>query len=151
MAGLPPETLCIASQTLDYLESNAQPIIHPGDDFLNSFVKEDTHQPIMEQIRESQPEDEKIENLQEIVDIADEQEEEQEEDVRAPQLYSRILSDKERRKMEKVQAKADKDAEKEKKRIKTEMLKAERVKADKKMRAIVAKLRPLEMSGSAEA
>jgi len=149
---LPPETLRIASQTLDYLEHNAQPVIHPGDEFLTSFVKEDTHQPIMDQIRQTHLEEEKIEDLQEVVDLEDEQEEEPEDESPAPRLYSRILSDKERRKMEKVQAKAEKDAEKERKRAEMETLKAEREKekADRKMRAIVAKLRPMEVSASAE-
>ena len=151
MQGLPPETLRIASQTLDYLESNAQPIIHPGDEFLTSFVKEDIHQPIMDQIRETQLEDDKIEDLREVIDIEEEQDEEQE-DTPTAQLYSRILSDKERRKMDKVQAKADKDAEKERKRIELEMMKAEREKekADRKTRTVVAKERPIEMSGSVE-
>ena len=149
---MPPETLRIASQTLDYLEHNAQPIIHPGDEFLTSFVKEDTHQPIMDQIGQTHFEEEKIEDLREVIDLEDEQEEEPEDKSPAPQLYSRILSDKERRKMEKVQAKAEKDAEKERKRAEIETLKAEREKekADKKMRAFVAKLRPMEVSASAE-
>jgi hypothetical protein len=151
MQGLPPETLRIASQTLNYLENNAQPIIHPGDEFLTSFVKEDTHQSIMDQIRETQPEDETIEDLREVIDIEEEQDEEQE-DTPTPQLYSRLLSDKERRKLEKVQAEADKDAEKMKKRIELEMMKAEREKekVDRKMKTVVEKLRPIEMSGSAE-
>src|SRR5205814_1701561 len=131
---------------------NAQPIIHPGDEFLTSFVKDDTHQPIMDQIRETQLEEEKIEDLREVVDLEDEQEEEPDEDSPAPQLYSRILSDKERRKMEKVQAKAEKDAEKERKRVETETVKEEREKekADKKVKVIVAKLSQMEVSASAE-
>jgi hypothetical protein len=149
---LPPETLRIASQTLDYLEDNAQPIIHPGDEFLTSFVKEDSHQPIMDQVRQTRLDEEKIEDLQEVVDLEDEQEEEPEDESPVPQLYSRILSDKERRKMEKVQAKAEIDAEKKKKRAEIETLKMEREKekADKKMKAIVAKLGPMEVSASAE-
>lgn len=152
IVGLPSETLRIASQTLDYLEHNAQPIIHPGDEFLRSFVKEDTHQPMMDHIRQTHLEEEKIEDLWEVVDMEDEQEEEPEEDSPAPQLYSRILSDKERRKMEKVQAKAEKDAEKERKRAEIETLRAkkEKKKADKKMKTVVAKLRPMAASASAE-
>jgi hypothetical protein len=147
---LPPETLRIASQTLDYLEDNAQPIIHPGDEFLTSFVKEDSHQPIMDQVRQTHLDEEKIEDLQEVVDLEDEQDEEPEDESSAPQLYSRILSDKERRKMEKVRAKAGMDAEKKKKRAEMETLKTEREKekADKKMKVIVAKLEPIEVSAS---
>jgi hypothetical protein len=91
---------------------------------------------MIDQIRETQLEEEKIEHLQEVVDIDDEIE--QEEDAPEPQLYSRILSDKERRKLEKVQAKADKDAEKERKRIKMEILKVEleKEKTDQKVVAI---------------
>jgi len=147
-AGLPPETLRIAAQTLDYLERNAEPVIHPGDEFLSSFVKEDTHQPIIDEISQTHLEEEKIEDLKEVIEIEEDQEEEGDEEVPStPELYHRILSDKEKRKMEKVRSKAEKDAEKERKRIEKEILKAEREKdkADRKMRAVVAKLRPFEV------
>lgn len=106
----------------------------------------------MDQIRQTNAEEEKIEDLREVVDLEDEQEEELEDESPAAQLYFRVLSNKERRKMEKAQAKAEKDAEKERKRVETEALKAEKgkEKADKKMKAIVAKLRPMEVSASAE-
>ena len=106
----------------------------------------------MDQIRQTHVEEEKIEDLREVVDLEDEQEEELENESPAAQLYSRILSNKARRKMEKVQSKAEKDAEKERKRAETEALKAERgkEKADKKMKAIVAKMRPMEVSASVE-
>ena len=149
MRGLPPETLRIASQTLDYLERNAKPIVHAGDKFLTSFIKENAYQPIMDQICQTQLEEDKIEDLREVIEIDDVQEadEQKEESLSAP-LNSLMLSDKERRKMEKVQAKAEKDAEKERKRAEIEILKAEREKekADKKMRAVVAKLRPVEVT-----
>jgi len=138
--GLPPETLRIAAQTLEYIERNAQPVIHAGDAFLNSFGREDSPDPVMDTIPPEHLEDEKIEDLKEVTDIEDEEFEDPVDNVQVPeeQLYSRILPDKEKRKMDKVQAKQDNDAEKERKRQERELLKAEREKdkADRKMRAM---------------
>jgi hypothetical protein len=152
MQGLPPQTLRIAAQTLDYLEGNSQPIVHPQDEFLTSFIKEEIQQPTIDPIAETHLEEEKIEDLKEVIDIEEENEEEQDQETPTPQLYDRILSDKEKRKMEKVHAKAEKDAEKERKRLEKEAIKAEKEKekADRKMREIVAKLGSMEMSVSAE-
>ena len=151
MKGLPPQTLRIAAQTLEYLEGNSQPIVHPNDEFLTSFIKDDVHQAPIDTIGEAHLEEERIEDLKEVIDIEDENEEEQEKNT-TPQLYDRILSDREKRKMEKVHAKGEKDAEKEKKRLEREAQKAEKEKEkpDRKMREIVAKLGSMEMSASAE-
>jgi len=148
IAGLPPETLRIAAQTLAYLERNAQPIIRPGDEFLTSFLTEETRQPMMDEIAQIHAEDDAIEELQEVVDIECDNEWEQIEDKAVPRLYSRILSDKEKRKMEKVHAQAEKDAERERKRTETATLKVEKGKEkfDKKMGAETAKSSPMEMS-----
>jgi len=152
MQGLPPQTLRIAAQTLDYLEGNSQPIVHPHDEFLTSFIKEEIQQPTIDPIAETHLEEEKIEDLKEVIDVEEETEEEQDVETPTPQLYDRILSDKEKRKMEKVHAKAEKDAEMERKRLEKEAIKAEKEKekADRKMREIVAKLGSMEMSVSAE-
>jgi hypothetical protein len=156
--GLPPETLRIAAQTLEYIERNAQPVIHPGDTFLTSFAKEDIIEPVMDSISQTHHDEDKIEELHEIIDLEDENEEVEEETPEPAQLDSqmmdsRMMNDRERRKMQKVQAKAERDSEKERKRVEREMLKAEREKekADRKMRAVVAKLRLMELSGSSEA
>jgi hypothetical protein len=150
MKGLPPQTLRIAAQTLEYLESNSQPIVHPNDEFLTSFIKDDVHQAPIDTIGEAHLEEEKIEDLEEVIDVEDENEEQEENTI--PQLYDRILSDGEKRKMEKVHAKREKDAEKERKRLEREAQKAEKEKEkpDRKMREIVAKLGSMEMSTSAE-
>ena len=123
MPGLPPQTLRIAAQTLDYLESNSQPIVHPNDEFLATFIKEETSQLAIDPIVETQIEEDQIEDLKEVIEIEDETEEAHEE-IPAPQLYHRILSDKEKRKMEKVQAKAEKDDEEKRKRNAIQPLKA---------------------------
>jgi hypothetical protein len=148
--GLPLETLRIASETLAYLEDNSQPVIHPGDEFLSSFVKSDTSQPIMDVIRQNRLDEDTVEELKEVIDIEEEDQEAEEEEAPAPQLYTRVLSERERRKMEKVQAKAEKDAEKARKKAELESLKAERdkEKVDRKMRAIVSKLKPMELASS---
>jgi regulator of protease activity HflC (stomatin/prohibitin superfamily) len=147
--GLPPETLRIASEMLAYLEDNSQPVIHPGDEFLSSFVKSDMSQPIMDEIRQSQLEEDTVEELKEVVDI-EEDDQEAEEEATAPLLYTRVLSERERRKMEKVQAKAEKDAEKARQKAEFEALKAERDKdkVDRKMKAIVSKLKPMGVASS---
>jgi regulator of protease activity HflC (stomatin/prohibitin superfamily) len=149
--GLPPETLRIAAQTLEYIESNAQPVIHPGDDFLASFSKDDSIEPVMDTITQTHHDEEEVEELHEVVELEDENTE-VEDDVAEPQLYARILSDKEKRKMEKVQAKNEKDAEKVRKKAEKEALKAgkEKEKADRKLRAIIPKLQSIEIPGSAE-
>jgi len=148
---LPPQTLRIAAQTLEYLESNSQPIVHPNDEYLTSFIKDEIHWSAVDPIAEAHLEEDKIEDLKEVIDIEDENEEEQV-DNPTPQLYDRILSDREKRKMEKVHAKVEKDAEKERKRLEREALKAEKdkEKADRKMREIVAKLGSMEISAPAE-
>jgi regulator of protease activity HflC (stomatin/prohibitin superfamily) len=148
--GLPPETLRIASETLAYLEANSQPLIHPGDEFLSSFVKSDMPQPIMDEIRQTRLEEDTVKELKEVVDIEEEDQETEEEEATAPLLYSRVLSERERRKMEKVQAKAEKDAEKARKKAESEALKAERDKdkVDGRMGAIVSKLKPMEAASS---
>src|SRR5277367_191366 len=153
MQGLPAQTLRIAAQTLGYLEGNSQPIVHPNDEFLASFIKDETQQPTMDPIPETHLEEDKIEDLKEVINIEEENEEDhQEEEPPTPQLYDRILSDKEKRKMEKVYSKAEKDAEKERKRLEKEAAKAEKEKekADRKMRDIVAKLGSMEMPASTE-
>jgi hypothetical protein len=149
MVGLPSEALQIASQTLDYLERNAKPVVHPGDEFLSSFAKEDSHYPMTDYISQSCFE-EKIENLREVIDM--DEEDGVEEEISPPHLNALILSDKEKRKMEKVHVKAEKDAERARKRSEREALKAEKEKekADRRLRAVVAKLKPLELSTSAE-
>lgn len=147
--GLPSETLRIASETLAYLEDNSQPVIHPGDQFLSSFVKSDSSQPIMDEIRQIRLDEDTVEELKEVVDIEEEYQE-AEEETPAPQLYTRVLSERERRKMEKVQAKTEKDAEKARKKAELEALKAERdkEKVDRKMTAIVSKMKPMELASS---
>ena len=152
LAGLPPETLRIAQQTLDYLEGNAQPMIHPGDEFLDSFVKEDTQPPVIDEFVEThRSEEEKIEDLHEVIDIEDE-DEESEALGPTPNLYLRVLSDTEMRKMDKVQAQQEKNAERDRKKIEREALKAEkeREKAEKKLKDMVAKMPSVEVSQSAE-
>jgi hypothetical protein len=152
MAGLPSETVEIAARTLNYLEQNAKPLIHPGDEFLASFTKEESHYPMIDYISEIRVEEEEIEDLREVVDIEVDDEENIEEKFSVPQLNPLILPDKEKRKMDKVQVKAEKEAERARKKSEREALKAEKgkEKADRKMRAVVAKLRPLELSASAE-
>jgi len=103
----------------------------------------------MDEIRQGKLEEEKLEELKEVIHIEEDEDETNEEDEGpTPQLYGRILSDKERRKMEKVQAKAEKDAEKERKKAEMEALKGERdqEKEERKTRATVPKLKPMEMS-----
>lgn len=151
MPGLPQDTLRIAAKTLDYMEQNAVPVIHPGDEFLSSFAIDDTREPIMDTIAETHVAEEQIEELKEVVEVDDEDEDELEEQANPElQLYSRILSDNEKRKMEKVHTQAKKDAEKERKRIKKETLKAEkeREKADKKMQNMMDALKPMEMKSA---
>jgi hypothetical protein len=126
MVGLPPETLRIASQTLDYLELNAQPMVHPDDEFLSSFSKEEVCESVIDDVQ-TNIEEEAIQELQEVVDVEDDKEELMDYSP-VPQLYSRILSDMEKRKMEKVQKQADKEAEKERKRIEKAALRAEKEK-----------------------
>jgi len=101
----------------------------------------------MDTITETHIAEEQIEELKEVVEVDDDDVDELEEQANPElQLYSRILSDNEKRKMEKVHTQAKKDAEKERKRIEKEMLKAEkaREKADKKMQNMVDALKPLE-------
>jgi hypothetical protein len=153
-SGLPHETLRIAAQTLNYLESNSHPVIHPGDAFLSSFTKDETIEPILDTITQTHLEEEQIEDLREVVDVEDEdvevQDDVQEKRLDAQMMDASMKSDRERRKMEKVKAKAEKDLEKERKRLERETLKVEREKekADRKMRAVVAKLRPMEFSSA---
>jgi chromatin remodeling complex protein RSC6 len=135
------------------MEQNSVPVIHPGDEFLSSFAIEDTREPIIDTITETHIAEEQIEELKEVVEVDDEDVDELDEQANPElQLYSRILSDNEKRKMEKVHTQGKKDAEKERKRIEKESLKAERAreKADKKMQKMVDELEPLEMK-SAEA
>ena len=147
MIGLPPETLRIASQTLEYLESNAQPVIHPGDDFLSSFSKEEVRPSVIDDISQTNIEEEAVQQLYEVVEIEDDKEELMDYSP-VPQLYSRILSDREKRKMEKVHAEAEKEAEKERKRIEKAALKAEKEKekAEKKMKALKLDIMDLRMA-----
>lgn len=149
---MPPQTLRIAAQTLEYLEGNSQPIVNPHDEFLTAFIKDDINQSIIDPIAEARLEEEKIEDLKEVVHIEDENSEEEQQEISTPQLYDRILSDREKRRMEKVHAKVERDAEKERKRSEKEGLKAEKEKekANKKLRQIVAKLGSPDMSASAE-
>ena len=126
ITGLPSETLRIAARALKYLESNAQPLIHAGDEFLRSVSKEDMYPPIIDTITENQVE-EPIEELLEVTDVDNELEEEKE-DSQEQYLYERILPDKEKRKMEKVRADAEKSAEREKKRLEREAAKVRKEK-----------------------
>jgi hypothetical protein len=145
---------------LDYIEGNAQPVIEPSDAFLSSFAKEDTYQPVMDTISQTNLEEEQIEELHEVVEVDDEGANEQEQDTQEPLLDVLILPDREKRKMDKVQAQADKDAEKERKKAEKEALKMqketlkaerEREKADKKLKALEAKLRASEIAVAVEA
>lgn len=132
------------------MEANAQPVINLGDEFLSSFAIEDTREPTIDTIAETHIEDEQVEELKEVVEVDDEEMDEPEEQANPElQLYHRILSDNEKRKMEKVHAQAKKDAEKERKRVEKELLKAEkeREKADK-VRSMVDALRPMEAKGA---
>jgi hypothetical protein len=106
---------------------------------------------MMDQITQAHCEEEKVEQLCELIEIEDENEEDQDEGIPATQLYACMLSDKEKRKMEKVQAQTEKDAEKARKIVERETLKAKRKKekADE-MRAIIESSRPLEIPSSAQ-
>ena len=141
----------MAAKTLDYMEQNAQPVIHPGDEFLSSFAIEDTRDPIMDAVAETHVADEQIEDLKEVLEVDDEDMDESEEQPNPElQLYSQILSDNEKRKMEKVHAQTKKDAEKERKRAEKEILKAEkeREKAEKKMQNMASALKPANMESA---
>ena len=135
----------IAAQTLDYLESNAKPIIFPGDEFLSSFAKSESPTPVLDNVAENNITEE-IQDLQEVVDI-EEDDEEDIEGIAEAQLYASILSDQEKRKLDKIQAQATKDAEKERKRVEKEMAKAikEKEKESRKNGRIVTADMPLEM------
>ena len=127
-------------------------MIHPGDAFLTSFGKDDTVEPVMDAISQTPFDQENVEDLKEVVDLDEDDEiDEQEEDILTME-FNTAISDKERRKMAKAKAKAEKDAEKERNRVDKEVMKArmEKEKADRKIRAVVAKLRPTETSRSAE-
>ena len=133
------------------MEQNAQPVIHPGDEFLSSFAIDDTREPIMDIIEETPVPDELVEELREVVEVDEEEAEEPVEQVNHElQLYSQLLSDNEKRKMEKVHAQTKKDADKERKRAEKEALKAEkeREKANKKMRSMVDALRPVDLKSA---
>jgi hypothetical protein len=149
--GLPPETLRIAAQTLEYIQRNAQPVIYPGDAFLTSFGKDDTIEPVIDTISQTPFDQENVEDLKEVVDLEEDEETDEQEDILTME-FNTAISDKERRKMEKAKAKAEKDAEKERNRVDKEVMKArmEKEKTDRKIRAVVAKLRPTETSRSAE-
>ena len=106
----------------------------------------------MDAISQTPFDQENVEDLKEVVDLEEDDEiDEQEEDILTME-FNTAISDKERRKMEKAKAKAEKDAEKERNRVDKEVMKArmEKEKADRKIRAVVAKLRPTETSRSAE-
>jgi hypothetical protein len=121
--GLPPETLRIAGRALAYLTGNAEPIIFPGDDFLTSFSKDETIPPIMDDISHTNTRyEEELQDLKEVVDVEDDVEEDVETVDR--QLFPELLSDAERRKMEKVHVQASKDAKKERKKQEREQAKA---------------------------
>jgi hypothetical protein len=86
-----------------------------------------------------------VEDLHEVVDIEDEPDE----DTPTPLFYDRVLSDKEKRKMERVKADADKAADKKTKRLEKEAAKAKKEK--RRLRTAISSLRPeFEMSASAE-
>lgn len=114
----------------------------------------------MDTINQNNLEEERIEELHEVVEVDDENGTEPGEDGPEPQLDVLILPDREKRKMDKVQAQADKNVEKERKKaekealkMQKEMLKAEkdREKADRKLKALASKLRTTEVAGSMEA
>lgn len=135
----------IAAQTLDYLESNAKPIIFPGDEFLSSFAKSESPTPVMDNMAEHNIVEE-IQDLREVVDIVEDDEDDIE-GIAEAQLYTSILSDQEKRKLDKIQAQATKDAEKERKRVEKEMAKSlkEKEKESRKNGSIVTVSTPLEM------
>ena len=55
------------------MEQNAQPVIHPGDEFLSSFAIDDTREPIMDIIEETPVPDELVEELMEVVEVDEEE------------------------------------------------------------------------------
>ncbi len=146
LLGLPPETLRIASQTLDYLESNAKPVIFPGDDFLSSFSRDDRAAPSIESVKDS-PVQEEFEELREIVDIEydDEYDLESSADER---LYASILTDQEKRKMDKIQAQAYKEIELERKRAEKETNRAQKLKEkeDRNRDRVIITTSPVEVT-----
>ena len=108
---------------------------------------DDMPAPVMDNITDIHVHEE-IEELEEVIEVEDEDEDVEFEGIADPQLYASVLSDSEKRKMDKVQVQACKEVEKERKKAEREAAKAlkEKEKEERKKERAMTSSPSIEMS-----